>query len=94
MESVEVLIEEVNRVMDELGKGARPGCEAKTLVYLKRLKMALTGDTDRLESDIRQLKQFWLTSVPWCSTLSKDLAKILMMHEELSEQGPCNGSID
>ena len=87
MESVEVLIEEVNRVMDELGKGAcHAGYEAKTLVYLKRLKMmALTGDTDRLESDIRQLKQFWLTSVPWCSALSKDLAKILMMHEELSE---------
>ena len=44
-----------------------------------------TPDIRLLVPQIRELEHFWLHSVAWCSTLSKDIEKILIVQEEVSE---------
>jgi hypothetical protein len=34
---------------------------------------------------VNELRQFWIDSVAWCSTLSRDIEKIIMIHGELWE---------
>jgi hypothetical protein len=32
---------------------------------------------------VNELRQFWIDSVAWCSTLSRDIEKIIMIHGAL-----------
>ena len=58
--------------------------EQITLDLLMRLKDALgeTDDLRTLESAIVGLEQYQVSSVPWCSQLSKDIEKIIIMYQE------------
>ena len=53
--------------------------------HLKRLKDALvnTNDIRTLELAFVGLEQFQLSSVAWCSQLSKDIEKIIIIYQEL-----------
>lgn len=59
--------------------------EAAALVYLRAIARSLSGPPHRLESRIAELRRFWLESVPWCSPLSKDLEKIIILYSEAVE---------
>jgi len=41
-------------------------------------------DVPMLAPQIFDLEHYWLHSVDWCSTLSKEIEKILIIQEELS----------
>jgi hypothetical protein len=34
-----------------------------------------------------ELRQFWLDSIGWCSQLSKDIERLVILHDELSADG-------
>jgi len=58
--------------------------EGITLGYLKGLAAASenAGDKRALEMGIADLERFWVTSVNWCSELSKDIEKIIILYRE------------
>ena len=55
-----------------------------TTIHLKRLMTALQNEAEieALRRKIAELEQFYATSVAWCSQLSKDIEKILIMYQE------------
>ncbi len=60
--------------------------EKKTLRHLTALLKAFDEENKQsIESCVALLRQFWLESIPWCSELSKDVEKVLILYEECSE---------
>ena len=59
--------------------------EQITTSHLKGLLTAMENaeDPDTLASRFVDLEQFWLSSVAWCSPLSKDVEKIIIIYQEL-----------
>ena len=74
------------------GAFPRPGSiEDTTLVRLRTLCAAAgqarqAGDLDH---HFAELRKYWLDSIDWCSLLSKEIEKLLIMQEELAT---CGGS--
>jgi hypothetical protein len=48
-----------------------------------RLSSVTANATDAVFGELRQ---FWLDSVPWCSDLSRDVEKIMILYEELADR--------
>jgi hypothetical protein len=63
--------------------------ERQTISHLNRL---IAADEKAFEIGFADLKQFWLSSVDWCSELSKQIEKLIIMHEDLlyDETRPSN----
>ena len=59
--------------------------EQITVDPLKRLRDALinTNDIRTLKPAFASLEQFQVSSVAWCSPLSKDIEKIIILYQEL-----------
>lgn len=72
------------------GAFPQPGSiEDTTLVHLRTFCTAAdqaqqAGDLDR---QFAELRQYWLDSIDWCSQLSKEIEKLLIMQEELAACG-------
>jgi hypothetical protein len=69
--------------------------EDTTRIHLRMLCAAAeqaqqAGDLDR---QFTELRQYWLDSIDWCSQLSKEIEKLLIMQEELSASGGSDGPI-
>lgn len=79
---IEALMAELSRVLPAAGT-----TEGKALQHLKRIQEGMTHGYDPrdLASAVNELRQFWLDSVAWCSALSRDIEKIIMIHGELLE---------
>jgi hypothetical protein len=61
--------------------------ETQVLEYLSSLLVAAgSGERSAMEDRIFQLKHFWFQSVPWCSTLSKEIEKIVIQYNEYAER--------
>jgi hypothetical protein len=57
--------------------------EGQALRRLIALLEAVEGQNGlQMDNCAAALKQFWLESVAWCSQLSKDLEKVLIIYEE------------
>jgi len=72
------------------GSFPQPGSiEDTTLVRLRTLGAAV--DQARQAGDLgpqfSELRQYWLDSIDWCSQLSKEIEKLLIMQEELAACG-------
>ena len=79
---------EIQDAMERLNQEVDAGsAEAAALVHLRGLSRSLSGAPHRLESRIAELRRFWLESVPWCSPLSKDLEKLIILCSEAVEGG-------
>lgn len=52
--------------------------------HLKKLMAGLekTEDPKTLEPGFAELEQFWLSSIAWCSQLSKEIEKIIIIYQE------------
>lgn len=78
---------EIAALIDRLEKLNSPegSTEHTTTIYLKRLKAGLENaeDAKTLESRFAELEHFWLSSVAWCSQLSKEIEKIIIIYQEL-----------
>ena len=81
------LFKEISALKGQLENSALIGnpIEAQAIYYLERL---MAADETTLDREIADLEQFWLSSVDWCSELSKQLEKLIIMHEELQEGEP------
>ena len=88
---MERLKKEIYELIDKLEKGlySENSIEALVLSHLKRILNVMDGsDKDKSVGVlISDLRQFWLDSVPWCSELSKDIEKLIIMVDELVEEG-------
>lgn len=77
---------EIFALIDKLEKMIAPdeSSEGITLGYLKGLAAASenSNDSGALATGIADLEQFWATSVNWCSELSKDIEKIIILYRE------------
>jgi hypothetical protein len=78
------LLKEISALKGQLENSALIGnpIEAQVIYYLERL---MAADEKTLDREYANLKQFWLSSVDWCSELSKQLEKLIIMHEDLQE---------
>ena len=52
--------------------------------HLKGLMVALENaeETEMIKGRIADLEQFYASSIPWCSQLSKDIEKIIIIYQE------------
>lgn len=91
-DAVKTLRHEIHALATRLEKAfPQPGSiEDSTLVRLRTLCAA--ADEARKARDLdphfAELRQYWLDSIDWCSQLSKEIEKLLIMQEELAD---CNG---
>jgi hypothetical protein len=80
------LNKEIVALVSKLGRAVTPegSTEHITLRYLKELAIALekTDDPRALESTVADLEHFWVSSVAWCSELSKDIERIIIIYRE------------
>jgi hypothetical protein len=78
---------EISALIDSLEKLNSPAgsTEHTAKSHLKRLMAGLdnTEDAKSLEPAFAELEQFWLSSVAWCSQLSKDIEKVIIIFQEL-----------
>jgi len=66
-----------------------PGSTEHTVIgLLHNLSAAVekSPDVRLLAPQILELEHYWLHSVAWCSALSKEIEKILIVQEELSDE--------
>jgi hypothetical protein len=79
---MEALREEIVALKNRLENADINGSpvEGQTLHYLSLLAEA---DEHSLARNLADLKQFWLSSIDWCSELSKQVEKLIIMYEDL-----------
>ena len=83
---MDTLKDEIAALIDRLNKSdinAGP-VERQTLYHLNRL---VAADETSFDQDLADLKQFWLSSIDWCSELSKQVEKLIIMHEDRGHDG-------
>jgi len=82
-----LLSQEIVALIDklELSNPLNGSTERITTSHLKGLMAAILNaeDSSSLETRFADLEHFWASSVAWCSELSKDLEKIIIMYREL-----------
>jgi len=78
------LRKEIDALREQLEKSDITGntVERQTIGHLNRL---IAADEKTFEIGFADLKQFWLSSVDWCSELSKLIEKLIIIQEDLSE---------
>jgi len=78
------LRKEIDALREQLEKSDTPGSsvERQTIGHLNRL---IAADEKAFEIGFADLKQFWLSSVDWCSELSKQIEKLIILQADLSE---------
>jgi hypothetical protein len=88
---MEKLKKEIHTLVDKLEKGFsdEKSIEYSVLIHLKRLLQVMEG-SDKNEFELigalfSELRQFWLDSVPWCSELSKDIEKLIIMFSDIKQ---------
>ena len=83
---MERLKKEIAALKDQLKNSDITGnaVERQTRCHLNRL---IAADEKAFDRGFADLKQFWLFSVDWCSELSKQIEKLIIMHEDLLEAG-------
>ena len=84
---METLRKEIRAQVARLeGAFPQPGStEEATLTRLRILCTAAhqTQQAGDLTHRFAELRQYWLDSIDWCSQLSKDIEKLLIMHDDL-----------
>jgi hypothetical protein len=84
------LHQEIQSLMDQL-TNLRPepetaeGVAIEHLTYLAH-RLQRAGTLADIKFDMAGFKDFWLKSVPWCSPLSKQIERIMILYDEIIEQ--------
>jgi hypothetical protein len=80
------IINEIRSLLSEIEK-SNPDSESTEGVAIEYLKCLLAeSDNRHMRVDFSDLKRFWLESVPWCSELSSQIEKIIIMNDEFNDQ--------
>ncbi len=75
------LREEIAALIDQLQNSDINGSavERQTIHHLNRL---VAADETAFDRGLADLKQFWLSSIDWCSELSKQIEKLIIMYDD------------
>jgi hypothetical protein len=88
---MERLKKEIFELTDKLEKGlfSENSVEALVLSHLNRILNVMDGSAKDKSAGVllSDLRQFWLDSVPWCSELSKDIEKLIILVDDLVGEG-------
>ena len=78
---------EIQSLIDFL-KTSHPDAESTESAAIEYLTCALKNckAPDNLNADMDRLKRFWMESIPWCSELSKQIERIIILYDELKDQ--------
>ena len=76
------LKKEIAALKDQLEKSDITGnaIERQTISHLNRL---IAADEKAFEIGFADLNHFWISSVDWCSELSRQIEKLIIMQEDL-----------
>lgn len=95
--TMELLRQEIRTLAEKLKRsGPPPGSvEETTLIILLSIeaKAQMVTCAKDLDECFAELNQFWLNSIDWCSQLSKEIEKLLIIQEELSIGDPGQSSV-
>jgi hypothetical protein len=80
------LRKEIDALTDLLEQPGRIGSDVEDQA-IRHLKRLMAADEKALDVNIADLKQFWTSSVDWCSELSRQIEKLIIMYEDLLETG-------
>ncbi len=74
----------------EGGHPAAGSRDGRTLQHLLRIRAVLEAGEHpaELAAAFAALEQFWLASIAWCATLSRDVEKLLIDYADASEKTP------
>lgn len=91
---MEQLRHELEHLIAKLAHG-RPAAdrpEDRALQHLQTIQGLAAGAAvpADLAPAFAELKQFWLHSIAWCSALSRDIEKLIIIYEESSVVGHPN----
>jgi hypothetical protein len=81
---MEALRQEIVALKSQLEKSAVNGSPVEHQT-LQHLSLLIETDEHSLAQGLADLKQFWLTSVDWCSELSRQIEKLIIMYEDLRD---------
>ena len=77
---------EIQSLLSELEK-SKPDPESVEGVTIEYLKCLLAeSDNPHMGVDFSDFRLFWMESVPWCSELSKEIEKLIILSDEIKEQ--------
>ena len=81
--NMEELKKEIGALKDRLERSdiSSAAVEGQAVRHLRRL---MAADEQAFEVGFADLKQFWLSSVDWCSDLSKQVERLIIRYEDLS----------
>ncbi len=72
--------------LEALSLQNKEGVEAMALFHVTQVAAAFESAPHRIDKRMAALHRFWIESVPWCSGLSKELEKVLIMYGEAAEK--------
>ena len=85
---MERLRQEIRTLVDKLEKSHPQfgSVEDTTLISLRAIETVAgkVSCAQDLDDRFAELNQFWLESIDWCSQLSKDIERLLIIQEELA----------
>ena len=87
---MEWILKEIESLIEYLEK-AHPEAESTEGIAIEYLKCLLRkpGNLSYPEnptSEFSEFKRFWLESVPWCSDLSRQIEKLIILYDESQNQ--------
>lgn len=87
---MEGILKEIESLIEYLEK-SKPHSESTEGVAIEYLKCLLNkpenlSKPENLNPEFSKFKRFWLESVPWCSDLSGQIEKLIILYEELQDQ--------
>jgi chromosome condensin MukBEF ATPase and DNA-binding subunit MukB len=85
---MEQLRHELDKLIAKLAphRPAADSQEGRALQYLQTIQKLALGKARSAEraAAFVALRQFWLHSIAWCSALSRDIEKLIIIYEESS----------
>jgi len=84
-QDMDELRKEIDSLKEQLEKSDIAGTAAERLA-IGHLSRLIAADEKAFDIGFADLKQFWLSSVDWCSELSKQIEKLIIIHEDLLDR--------
>ena len=81
---MEALRQEIVALKNQLEKSAINGSQVERQT-LQHVSFLAEADETMLPQGLADLEKFWLSSIDWCSELSKQVEKLIIMYEDLKD---------
>lgn len=91
MEDLQFLLADLIRQL-ECMRPAPDSSDAQTLWHLRHIQMLVEDGEHpaKLGAAFAALREFWIENISWCSKLSRDVEKLIIIYTDLSANA-CQG---